>query len=259
MSTVSDKFVPILNLERFIKNMNQESLLKLKNSFTNHPGFKHPFWDWFENGRFSDDQLRAFARLYYQHVRIFRQYIAGGILVSKEELTQKILTEILSDEYGIPDVDINGNERISHPEMYRRFLKSIGLSYTNFENEDPILGISYFKSVHFSLFTAGLEEESLGAIIFGCEGSTPYRHARVIAGLSKYEKNTSKTIDKTFFSSHIDIDQHHFSKLVDVVGNILRDPTRLDRFINGINISFDARKVFLDDLCIKIGLNDILQ
>ena len=217
-------------------------------SFADHRGFRHPFWDWIETGELSLEVLKEFALLYYEHVKYFRQYIARALSVVAKESTQIVLAHILADEYGI-------SEEASHPEMYRRFMRSLGLEDRDFADNQPIPGIQHFRRAHFELFSESRTEETLGAVAFGCESSTPYRHGKVIAGIGRVAENHGLAIDDTFFSAHIEIDDKHSSLLMAELKPLLANARSRERLAEGARISFDAREVFLDGVMQALGVD----
>ena len=106
---------------------------------------------------------------YYEHVRVFRLYLAGAMTVVPVEGLQVILSEVIADEFGVrlygePDVD-------GHPELFRRFMRSLGLTESDWEpvstGKNLLEGVAHYKRVHYGLFRADLVEETVGAIIFG--------------------------------------------------------------------------------------------
>lgn len=225
-------------------------LSQIRSSYEHHPGFRHWFWDWFAEADLDQELVNEFALAYYQHVLRFRLYVAGALTIAPSESLQVAFAEILADEYGVhlanhPPAD-------SHPEMFRSFMRSLGLSESEWEARTPLNGIAHFFDVHFALFRGGLVSEGLGAVIFGMESTTPHRHGRVLQGLENYQAaHPDTTIDATFFSSHVSIDEHHSDLLYrNAMPWMLRDP---EGFARGARYSFDAREVFLDDLGCALG------
>jgi len=225
----------------------------IRASYAYHPGFQHYFWKWFALGDFDEARLRQFALLYYQHVRRFRLYIAGAITIAPSEALQRVLAENLADEYGValagqPVAD-------SHPEMYRKFMRSLGLSEADWNNAEPIAGICRFQEIHFALFRGGLVAEMIGAVVFGMESSTPYRHGSVVEGLKVFRPHSRLDIDATFFEAHVSGDEAHSRDLLNAAMPFIEaDPEGVGR---GARLSFDARKLFLDDLAQALNVSHV--
>ncbi len=222
----------------------------IEQSYEHHPGYRHPFWDWMAQGDYTVESLRDFALLYYGHVRYFRQYIARALSIVPEESVQIALAQILSDEYGL-----SGNP--SHPELFRQFMRSLSLRGNDWQRcSKPIVGIQEFRERHFELFQDGKYPETMGAVVFGFERTTPYRHARVVEGLRKFTERTGRDVDPTFFREHVTIDPHHSRSLLLPLQNMLKDEHNVQHVIQGAAASFDARKVLLDNLARCLGVQD---
>lgn len=228
----------------------------IEERYYDHSGFRHYFWDFMEQGAYDLDFLRKYALHYYEHVRVFRLYLAGAMTAVPVEDFQVILSEIIADEFGVrlygePDVD-------GHPELFRRFMRSLGLTEDDWEavstGKNMIEGIAHYKKVHYGLFNAGLSEEIVGAIIFGMERTTPHRHSRVLEGLKKFSARTGHKIDWQFFSEHVGVDDYHNTALLVPLQSWFHDPVKVERMVQGATASFDARKGFLDDLAKVMGV-----
>jgi pyrroloquinoline-quinone synthase len=221
----------------------------IRATYADHPGYRHWFWDWFANADLDSSLIKRFALMYYEHVLRFRLYVAGALTVAPSEDLQIAFSEILADEYG---VHLAGHPAAdSHPEMFRKFMASLGLTPADWSGGEPIPGIKYFFDAHFALFRGELVSESIGAVSFGMESTTPYRHGKVLEGLTRYQERSGESLDTTFFSSHVSIDEHHSAMLYDAaMAFFTADPKGIAR---GARYSFDAREVFLDDLGSRLG------
>lgn len=224
---------------------------EIRATYVDHPGYRHWFWDWFAEADLDSDRLKQFALMYYQHVLRFRLYVAGALTVAPSEELQVAFAEILADEYG---VHLAGHPAAdSHPEMFRKFMASLGLTEADWSGGTPIPGIKYFFDAHFAMFRGDLVSESLGAVAFGMESTTPYRHSKVLEGIARYEERSGESLDVTFFSTHVSIDEHHSAMLYEAaMPYFMEDPKGTAR---GARYSFDAREVFLDDLGRRLGVS----
>lgn len=227
---------------------------RVEESYASHPGYRHKFWDWFAAGGFDLPLLQKFALLYYEHVKIFRLYLAGAMTVMPSEDLQIALAEIIGDEFGIAAHEPS-EPAASHPELFRQFMRSIGLTENEWEGNRPIRGIKHFRDVHYALFRGELVDETLGAITFGCERTTPFRHGKVVSGVRKFMQSQSIPVNVTFFSAHQEIDPHHSGSLIAAMSRLSKNGSlSIERVIAGARMSFDARKVFLDDLAKSLGI-----
>jgi len=224
------------------------ALTRITESFSEHPGYRHRLWDWLASADYELVALQTFAELYYGHVRQFRKYLAGAITVSSNELVQASLAEILAEEYGRRYDPLLGTYGPSHPDLYRRFMRSIDLVPEDFDCSPPIPSIRAYYDVHYNMFQGGREIETMGAVIFAMESTTPYRHEKVTSGLSKFAPKCDLVIDDTFFSRHVEIDPRHGQSLLMPARAWLDDPIAITALMKGAELSFDARAKFLDEI-----------
>lgn len=291
----------------------QNAIRKIESRYKKHPGLKHFLWDHLARGEYDLAFLRRFALHYYEHVRVFRLYLAGAMTVVPVEAFQVILSEVIADEFGVrlhgePDVD-------GHPELFRRFMRSLGLSEDDWEEDrgggeyrtgttsttstvglgasstttttsttgasssssqakflhrppkkrrfdseggrkNLLDGVAHYRAVHYGLFRAGLAEETLGAVIFGMERTTPHRHSKVLEGLRKFQARTGHCVDAQFFEEHVGVDEYHNTAMIKAVEPWFRDDVRVRRMAEGAVTSFNARQEFLDDLAAALGVDN---
>eukprot|EP01083_Nonionella_stella_P072608 195831_1 len=251
----SDHILPILDTEIMVK------VHEVEHSYDNHPGFKHWFWDYMSLGQYSLEQLRQYALMYYQHVRVFRLYLAGAMTVIDNEGLQRALSETIADEYGI---SLYGESlcKKGHPQLFRDFMISLNLTETEWgthwkNNKYLIEGIEHYKQVHYGLFKGDLKYEMIGAVIFGMEKTTPHRHSKIVHGIRVYERKhglVKNSINTDFFSGHVEIDPFHNLNLIQPIKEWFNDINIVNRMKRGSRLSFDARKEFLDDLAHNMNI-----
>jgi pyrroloquinoline quinone (PQQ) biosynthesis protein C len=231
-----------------------ESVSRIEESFADHGGFRHPLWDWLATGSFELPALQQFAALYYAHVNEFRKYLAGAITVSTIEPLQAALAEVLAEEYGRRFDPLKGMAGPSHPDLYRHFMQSIGIDPADWDSVPPINGIVHYKTTLFEMFRNDEEVAITGAVIFGMESTTPYRHERVSIGLQIFGRDHGIDVDHFFFSRHVEDDPRHGQSLLMPIRSWLDDRDRVEGLTAGALRAFDARKVFLDDLQSHLGI-----
>jgi len=186
--------------------------------------------------------------LYYPHVREFRRYLAGAITVASVESLQAELAEILAEEYGRRfDPDLMAYTP-AHPELYRDFMRSLGVTEDEWTRIPMSPGLDAMKGEIFELVQNRMEEHVLGAIIFGMEATTPYRHQCVTMGIERVMEREGIVVDHRFFSRHIDVDPRHGQSLLMPIRSWLADDARVFGLIDGAARAFSARAIFLDEV-----------
>src|SRR5215211_9555375 len=123
-----------------------EFLQRLKREVIGHPALTHPFLQRFGEGDASEEGVRTFAIQYYRHVRVSRLYLAALISGCREdERLQLALAGILFDEYG----HLNPEE--THPALYRRFLRALGIGEEEWEEPPTLPEIEMYIATHYAL------------------------------------------------------------------------------------------------------------
>lgn len=252
--TLADVVRPVAKLADDVVPVIRE----LEGAYDAHPGFRHFLWKHMASAELSLDFLQRFALYYYEHVRVFRLYLAGAMTVVPNEAFQVVLSEVLADEFGVrlhgePDVD-------GHPALFRRFMSSLGLTEAEWEpvstGKNLLEGVRHYKRVHYSMFRGGLAEEMVGAVVFGMERTTPVRHSSVLKGITAFTSRTKHKVDSQFFGEHVAVDEYHNTAIIKPLEHWFRDPVKVRRIREGALRSFDARREFLDDLAATLGVQD---
>lgn len=98
----------------------KEFIQKLNEEVTRHRAVNHPFLETVASRKFSKKAWLAFAQQLYPHVHFFIPYMEEMLLNTFDMNAKLIVAKILLDEYG---EDAGGK---SHPELFRRFVRSCG-------------------------------------------------------------------------------------------------------------------------------------
>ena len=124
----------------------EEFLQQLKREVIGHPALGHPFLERFGDGDAGEEGVRTFAIQYYRHVRVSRLYLAALISNCRDdEGLQLALANVLFDEYG----HLNPEE--THPALYRRFLRALGISEEEWEAPRTLPEIELYIESHCAL------------------------------------------------------------------------------------------------------------
>ncbi len=192
-----------------------------------HPVWVHPFFVRVTEGNLTSEQLRRFARHYFNQVKNTRQCVAlalgrfhtmidrpdGPVLTVLSELTQLVLAGLLSDEYGttahghdshaenggpsVPNIDIGQLFcPVTHPELFRRFLGALGDTAVDYDV--PMLhGVADNVLVQRILSSdpAFDELEALASVGLGMEWGVPAFFSMIIAGVLKIAQRESLSLD----------------------------------------------------------------
>ena len=222
--------------------MNPEEFLeKLKRAVIGHPALTHPFLERFGEGDASEEGVRTFAIQYYRHVRVSRLYIAALISGCRDdEGLQLALAGILFDEYG----HLNPDE--THPALYRRFLKALGISEEEWEAPRTLPEIELYIETHYALCRHPDVRLGLGALGPASEWPVPPIYVRLTEGLKRSAGLPDEALE--IFTSHVTMDVEHARIMMDAVAPYAGDEEGQMKVREGAMRSLDARSVMLDGL-----------
>ena len=219
----------------------KEFLEKLKREVISHPALTHPFLERFGDGEADAEGVREFAIQYYRHVRVSRLYLAALISNCRyDEKLQLSLAEILFDEYG----HLNPDE--THPALYRRFLRALGISEEEWEAPPTLPEIEAYVSVHYELCRDADLRRGLGALGPASEWPVPPIYVRLTEGLKKSADLSDEDLE--IFTSHVTMDVTHARIMMESIAPYAEDEVGQNAVHDGARRSLDARSIMLDGL-----------
>jgi pyrroloquinoline-quinone synthase len=219
----------------------EEFLQRLKREVIGHPALVHPFLERFGEGDASEEGVRTFAIQYYRHVRVSRLYLAALISGCRnDERSQLALAGILFDEYG----HMNPDE--THPALYRRFLRALGITEEEWEGPRTLPEIELYIETHYALCRHPDIRLGLGALGPASEWPVPPIYVRLTEGLKKSAGLPDEALE--IFTSHVTMDVEHAHIMMDAVAPYAEDGEGQRRVREGAMRSLDARSVMLDGL-----------
>jgi pyrroloquinoline-quinone synthase len=219
----------------------EEFLQQLKRDVIGHPALRHPFLERFGDGEADEEGVRVFAIQYYRHVRVSRLYLAALISNCRDdEGLQLALAGILFDEYG----HLNPDE--THPALYRRFLRALGIGEEQWEAPRTLPEIELYIDAHYELSRNPEVRLGLGALGPASEWPVPPIYVRLTEGLKKSAGLADEALE--IFTSHITMDVEHARIMMEAVAPYAGDEEGQRRVREGAMRSLDARSVMLDGL-----------
>jgi len=218
-----------------------EFLGRLKREVIGHHALTHPFLERFGDGEVSPEGVSTFAIQYYRHVRVSRLYLAAVISNSRDdEGLQLALADILFDEYG----HLNPDE--THPALYRRFLRALGIEQEEWEAPRTLPEIAAYISTHYELCRHPDVRFGLGALGPASEWPVPPIYVRLAEGLKKAAGLPDAALE--IFTSHVTMDVEHARIMMEAVAPYAEDDEGQWRVREGAMRSLDARSIMLDGL-----------
>lgn len=218
-----------------------EFLERLKREVIGHPALTHPFLERFGEGDADEEGVKIFAIQYYRHVRVSRLYLAALISGCREdERLQLALAEILFDEYG----HLKPEE--THPALYRRFLRALGIDKEEWEAPPTLPEIDAYIAVHYDLCRNPDIRLGLGALGPASEWPVPPIYVRLTEGLKKATGLSEDALE--IFTSHVTMDVTHARIMMGAIAPYAEDGESQRKIREGAMRSLDARSIMLDGL-----------
>lgn len=180
----------------FISNLNKE----LQNWFL----LKHPFYQSWNEGKLTNEELSLYAKEYYHHVAAFPRYISQIHTLCEDIHDRQILLDNLIDEE-------RGEN--NHPELWIRFIE--GICKSRALHLSPKLDTTKKLVDGFFELTKASYATGLGAL-YAYEKQTPEVSRSKIEGLKKhYGINDSRSLE--FFVIHEKADEWHVEELLKLI------------------------------------------
>jgi len=218
----------------------EQLFLRVHDHVMAHPVWLHPFFVRIATGDIDKEQLKQFARHYFNQVKNTRQCVAlalgrfhtmldrpdGQLNVVLSELTQVVLAGLLADEFGAhghqPPEEADTAQAVdiaklfstmTHPELFRRFQRALGETERDYDT--PMLhGVADNVLVQriISSDPAYDELEALASVGLGMEWGVPAFFSMIMAGIIKAAPREGIELDgpsMEIWSAHVRQDVEH--------------------------------------------------
>ena len=226
------------DLEAKGEKTEDDFLRLLKDEIFSHEAVNHPFLERFSKGNLSEEQVKTFALHYYQHAKMFSHYIANIIPKIPHEWDRMAMVKNLIDEYG------NLNPDKTHPALFRKFLKALGLEKKDWKKFKPIPEVTNFVDRLTMLTRHEPFLIGLGAVGPGVEWVIPTMFKKIVDGLKN--SISIKDDDMEYWTSHIILDVEHGDAATKILMNYLHGKDTQDMTRTGALKSLEARKILWD-------------
>jgi pyrroloquinoline-quinone synthase len=160
---------------------------------------KHPFYRAWTEGTLSKKALALYAEQYYQHVQAFPENLRDLASRSNSDAELKALVlENLAEEL---------DETASHPQLWRQFAASVGVSDVSLERAEPLPGIAALLDSYDEVSTQGTLAQAVAAF-YVYEAQVPEIATQKISGLQKFYGITDSR-SLSYFAVHEEADVRH--------------------------------------------------
>jgi pyrroloquinoline-quinone synthase len=181
----------------------KEFFQKLDTCLANYNLLGHPFYEAWNEGELTSEDLREYAQDYYDHVRAFPTYLAElGIRLDEGELRRAVLAN-MADEKGWEDGEQEGS--IPHSELWLDFAEGMG-ARRDLLGHRAAPGIAELMRLFHSLASEGTPAEALAAF-YAYESQVPRLSKVKARGLRELYGADDRTC--AYFTLHITADVRH--------------------------------------------------
>lgn len=205
---------------------------------------KHPFYQAWQRGALSVEDLRYYAAQYYPHVAAFPRYVSAVHSNSTDPEARRVLLENLIEEEKGPD---------NHPELWLRFAEGLGLSRDEVLATQPRAETSRCVDAFLRLTRDADPLVGLSAL-YAYESQLPAVSATKRAGLAGFYGVTDEA-SHSFFKAHEAADVWHSQSERDLIQASARTPAARARVARAVEESCRAVSTLLDGVVRARGLH----
>jgi pyrroloquinoline-quinone synthase len=203
---------------------------------------QHPFYQAWECGALTREQLATYARIYYPHVRAFTGYLESAIEKAEDPEVRAELVDNLEDERGNP---------APHDELWLAFAAGVGADRDDVVHAEPHPAakamVTTFQSLADESLAAGL------AALYAYESQQPEVSCTKLAGLREhYGIEDEGTLE--YFEVHEAADVRHRQGERDALVACLAAGVPSDALTSATRRALDAYWGLLDGVCQETGI-----
>jgi len=203
---------------------------------------QHPFYQAWECGALTREQLATYARVYYPHVRAFTDYLESAIDKADDPRIRAELVDNLEDERANP---------APHEELWLAFASGMGADRSSVAEATPHPAaramVSTFQELADQSLAAGI------AALYAYESQQPEVSCTKLAGLrGHYGVSDVDTLE--YFEVHEAADVRHRQGERDALAACLDAGIPADIVRDATRRALDAYWGLLDGVCAEAGI-----
>lgn len=206
----------------------------------NHPLWEHAFLLRCRAHQLSESDVKTLAGQMYKFCKEFGRILAATFARCPDEYARVVIADNLYDEMG------NGKENRTHPELFRRFTRALGISDEELEQVRVLPETQSLIDTYMALPERFGYQASLAAICYASENLVHNLYTQILAGVENGVEVEKDAL--AFFTSHVALDDEHAHALINVVN---RGVTKLDEartVVLAIKEALAARIRFFDGI-----------
>ena len=196
---------------------------------------KHPFYQRWQAGELTIDELKGYTCQYYNHVLAFPKYVSGTHANCDDLSDRQELLENLREEEEGP---------ANHPELWLQFGEALGLDRADMTDASPLpetisLDETFRRITKDSPFMSGI------AALYAYESQVPEVAGTKLEGLKQYYGVNSPE-GLRFFVVHHSLDVEHSKVTRNMVARYADTPEAEEQAAQAVEEACDALWGFLD-------------
>jgi pyrroloquinoline-quinone synthase len=198
----------------------------------------HPFYQAWTQGTLTNQQLRAYAEIYYPHVRAFTTYLESAIVGAEDPETRRTLVDNLVDELSRPE---------AHAGLWRRFAAGVGAECLSEHHPAAAATVEAFEQ----LCATGTVEAL--AALYAYESQQPEVASTKLAGLREhYGVRCPEAL--RYFEVHREADVEHREGEREALRRELERGGSAEDALASAGAALDAYWGLLDACCVETGI-----
>lgn len=210
----------------------------LKQSISRYNLLNHPFYLKWSEGTLTLEQLREYAKQYYQFVKHFPRLVSAVHSNCDDAATRAMLMQNLADEEGYK------SEFKNHPALWMDFAIALGLTP---EEVNSCIPLKETENLVAGMYQLARTEESLTGLasLYAYESQVPEVALSKIDGLQKFYAITSPE-SLAYFKIHAEYDVWHSKDELQAILSGLTTEKQIIEVIHAAETSAILQWKFLD-------------
>lgn len=220
----------------------RDTLHRLDQLIRSRSILEHPFYQAWNAGELTLDQLRAYARIYYPHVAAFPGYLRNGIAGAADPAVRSELEDNLREELTEPK---------PHDELWLDFATGLGLERDEVLNA-PVHPAAREAVTRFEELSARGTGSAVAAL-YAYESQQPEVSRTKADGLRRhYDVDDEATV--AYFEVHTEADVRHREGEREALGRCLESGESEQELLDATGQALDAYWGLLDGVCRETGI-----
>ncbi len=204
---------------------------------------QHPFYQAWNEGRLTADQLRTYAEYYFPHVAAFPAYLESAEATTQDPLVRQELAANLAEELHEPR---------PHAELWLDFAAALGLDRNAVERAAARPGAR--QTVERFNALCQVSAPSALAALYAYESQQPEVAATKAAGLCRHYGVTSAD-GLAYFTVHQEADVRHREGERAALAHCLEAGADGEEVLGAARAALDAYWKLLDGVCEEAGIS----